>query len=354
LAAKSKSKLEKVNIGIIGVGSIARVHLGAYAKCPEARVVAVCDLIDERMKWAVSQYNVPHTFKDYRKLLELAEVDAVSICVPNYLHAQMAIAAFEAGKHVICEKPLCIDPKDGEAMVEAAKKAKKLFMTAFNNRFRGDTQVLKKFIEDGELGDIYYGKTGWIRRKGIPGMGSWFTQKSKAGGGPLIDIGVHVLDLALWLMGNPKAVSVSGSTYSVFGCKGEGTGDWGTSEAGGTCDVEDLAAGLIKLDTGATLMLEASWASHIEKDLMYTSLVGTKGGADVDPFRIYKDLHGTIADITPGYPNVSGHEMEIRHFIDCLVNGKTPISTGEHGLEVVRILNAIYKSAATGKEVRLK
>ncbi len=354
MAAKSKSKLEKVNIGVIGVGGIGRVHLGGYEKCPEAKVVAVCDLIEDRTQWAADKYGIDKTFKDYKEMLQLPEIDAVSICVPNYLHAEMAIAAFEAGKHVLCEKPLCINPKDGEAMVAASQKANKKFMTAFNNRFRGDTQTLKKFIEGGELGEIYFGKTGWIRRKGIPGMGSWFTQKAKAGGGPLIDIGVHVLDLALWLMGNPKAVSVTGSTYSVFGCKGEGMGDWGTSEAGGICDVEDLAAGFIKLDTGATLMLEASWASHIEKDLIFTSLIGTKGGADVDPFRIYKDMHGSIVDITPGFRNQSGHDMEIRHFIDCLIQNKTPISTGEHGLEVVRILNAIYKSAATGKEVRLK
>lgn len=354
MAAKSKSKLEKVNIGVIGVGGIGRVHLGAYAKCPEAKVVAVCDLIEDRTQWAADKYGIEKTFVNYKEMLQLGEIDAISVCVPNYLHAEMTIAAFEAGKHVICEKPLCINPKDGEAMVEAGKKAKKLFMTAFNNRFRGDTQTLKKFIENGELGDIYFGKTGWIRRKGIPGMGSWFTQKAKAGGGPLIDIGVHVLDLALWLMGNPKAVSVTGSTYAMFGCKGEGMGDWGTSESGGTCDVEDLAAGFVKLDTGATLMLEASWASHIEKDVIFTNLIGTKGGADVDPFRIYKDMHGSIVDITPGFPNVSGHEMEIRHFVDCLLTGKQPISTGEHGLEVVRILNGIYKSAATGKEVRLK
>lgn len=354
MAAKSKSKLEQVNVGIIGVGGIGNVHLGAYAKCPEAKVVAVCDLIEERTERAAAKYDIPKTFKNYKEMLQLPEIDAISICVPNYLHAPMAIDAFEAGKHVICEKPLCINPKDGEAMVEASKKANKKFMTAFNNRFRGDTQTLKRFIEGGELGDIYFGKTGWIRRKGIPGMGSWFTQKAQAGGGPLIDIGVHVLDLALWLMGNPKAVSVTGSTYAMFGCKGEGMGDWGTSEAGGTCDVEDLACGLIKLDTGATLMLEASWASHIEKDVIFTNLIGTRGGADVDPFRVYKDMHGACVDITPSFPNLSGHEMEIKHWIDCLVNGTKLISTGEHGLEVVRILNAIYKSAATGKEVRLK
>ncbi|MHB0998139.1 MAG: Gfo/Idh/MocA family protein [Armatimonadota bacterium] len=347
------AKNEKVGVGVIGVG-IGSFHIQGYQQCPEAEVVAVCDLNEARAKATAEQYSIPNVYSDYNEMLKREDIDAVSVCTPNFLHAPISIAAFEAGKHVICEKPLAMNPQEGEAMVAASKKAGKLFMTAFNNRFRGDTQVLKKFIENGDLGEIYFGKTGWIRRKGIPGMGGWFTTKSKSGGGPLIDIGVHVLDLALWLMGNPKAVTVTGTTYAKFGPKGEGTGGWGIAEADGSFDVEDLASGFIRLDTGATLMLEASWASHIKQDMIYTSLCGTKGGADVDPLRIYTDINGVPSDITPSYPQVAGHIMEIKHFVDCLVNGTELISTGEHGLEVVRILDAIYKSAATGKEISLK
>lgn len=347
------AKNEKVGVGVIGVG-IGSFHIQGYQQCPDAEVVAVCDLNEARAKATADQYCIPNVYMDYNEMLKREDIDAVSVCTPNFLHAPISIAAFEAGKHVICEKPLAMNPIEGEAMVAASKKAGKLFMTAFNNRFRGDTQVLKKFIENGELGEIYFGKTGWIRRKGIPGMGGWFTTKSKSGGGPLIDIGVHVLDLALWLMGNPKAVTVTGTTYAKFGPKGEGTGGWGIAESDGSFDVEDLAAGFIRLDTGATLMLEASWASHIKQDMIYTNLCGTKGGADVDPLRIYTDINGIPSDITPSYPQVAGHIMEIKHFVDCLVNGTELISTGEHGLEVVRILDAIYKSAATGKEISLK
>jgi predicted dehydrogenase len=266
----------------------------------------------------------------------------------------VAIAAFEAGKHVICEKPLAMNPDEGAAMVAAAKKAGKLFMTGFNNRFRGDTQVLKKYIVSGALGDIYYAKTGWLRRKGAPGMGSWFTTKAASGGGPLIDLGVHMLDLTLWLMGCPKAVSVTGSTYAMFGPKGEGSGSWGTAVAGGTYDVEDLAAAFIRLDSGATVILETSWISHIKQDVLYTNLMGTKGGAEFDPLRIYTDMQGGSVDLFPAFPDQSGHMMEIRHFIDCLVNGTELIATGEQGLEITRILDAIYKSAAQGKEITLK
>ena len=352
LARKSKGKVEKVGVGVVGVG-IGHLHIRGYAQCPEAQVVAVCDVNQERARRVAAEFDVPHVFTDYDQMLECNGIDAVSVCTPNYLHAPMTIAAFEAGKHVICEKPLAMTPSDGEAMVAAGKKAGRLFMTAFNNRFRGDTQVLKKFIEKGELGDIYYAKTGWIRRKGIPGMGSWFTTKSKSGGGPLIDIGVHVLDLALWLMDNPKAVTVTGSSYAKFGASGQGTGTWGIADKSGGFDVEDLAAAFIRLDTGATVVLEASWASHIKEDLIYTSLMGTKGGADVSPLRIYQDVHGMPVDITPAFPDQSGHIMEIRHFVDCIANGAQLISTGEHGLEITRILAAIYESAEKGKEIVL-
>ena len=353
MAAESKSKLEKLGIGIIGVG-IGHLHIQGYVKCPEAQVLAVCDVNEERARRVAAEFGIPHVFTDYEEMLELDDIDAVSVCTPNYLHAPITIAAFEAGKHIICEKPLAITPEEGEAMVAAGKRAGKLFMTAFNNRFRGDTQVLKKFVEQGELGEIYYAKTGWLRRRGIPGMGGWFTTKSKSGGGPLIDLGVHVLDLTLWLMGNPKAVTVTGSTYAKFGQCGKGMGTWGTAEESGKCDVEDLAAAFIRLNTGATVVLETSWASNVERDVVYTTLMGTKGGADVDPLRVYTEMHGALVDVTPSYSNQSGHLMEIKHFVDCIVNGKEPISTGEHGLEVTRILDAIYKSAEQGREIALR
>lgn len=350
--AKSVSKCEKIGVGVIGVG-IGKLHLQGYTESPNAEIIAICDIDEPRAKRAAAKFNVPKICTDYKELLANDKIDAVSVAVPNYLHAPMVIDAFAAGKHVICEKPLTIDLKDGEAMVKAGKKAGKLFMTAFNNRFRGDTQLLKKMIEAGELGDIYYGKTGWIRRKGIPGMGGWFTTKSKSGGGPLIDIGVHVLDLALWLMGNPKAVTVTGSTYAQFGPKGEGMSTYGNAESGGSFDVEDLASAFIRLENGASLALEASWASHIKEDKIYTELCGTKGGASVDPLTVYKDMYGKPVDITPSYDQVAGHTMEVKHFVDCIVNGTKLISTGEHGLEVVRILNGIYKSAKEHKEIAL-
>ena len=347
------SKLEKVGIGVVGVG-IGHAHLSGYAQCPQAEVIAVCDLDEERAKKVAAEFGVPNVYTNYDEMLSRSDIDAISVCTPNFLHAPMTIAAFEAGKHVICEKPLAIDPADGEAMVAAGEKAGKLFMTGFNNRFRGDTQVLKGFIERGELGEIYYAKTGWLRRRGIPGMGGWFTTKAKSGGGPLIDLGVHVLDLTLWLMGNPKAVTVSGTTYAKLGPKGIGASGYGHADGGNTYDVEDLAIGFIRLDTGATVALEASWATNIQNEVIYTQLMGEKGGAELDPLRIYTEIAGTQADIKPYCPEQSGHIMEIKHFVDCIANGTALISTGEHGLEITRILNALYKSAETGQEIKLR
>lgn len=334
-----------INVGIIGTG-IGQLHVNGYKRCQDVEITAVCDLDETRAKAFADRNGAKRACTDYREILDDESIDAVSICTPNALHAPIAIAAFEAGKHVICEKPISTSAEQGKAMVAAAKKSGKIFMMGFNNRFRGDTQLLKKCIENGDLGDIYYAKTGWLRRKGIPGMGGWFTTKAMSGGGPLIDLGVHVLDLTLWLMGNPRPVYVTGSSYAKFGPQR-------AKENGGTYDVEDLAAGMIRLENGATIFVEASWESYVERERIYTQLMGTKGGAEFDPLRIYTDINGNIADVQLQYPNVSGHEMEIMHFVECIREGKTPITIGEHGLHIQLILDAIYESTQTGKGVEI-
>lgn len=336
-----------VRLGVIGLG-IGSLHTRNLKNAPDVEVAAICDINEERLQKVSAECGISKTFTDYKEMLKQDWIDGVIVATPNYLHAPLTIDCLEAGKHVMCEKPISVCAADAEKMVEAAKRTGNTLMMGFNNRFRGDSQLLKKFVEAGELGEIYYAKTGWVRRKGIPtGTGSWFTTKAKAGGGPLIDLGVHVLDLTLWLMGNPRPISVMGSAYAKFGPRA-------AEERGGTFDVEDLATGLIKLDNGATLFLEASWASHVGKEQIYTSLMGTEGGADLDPLRIYKDLHGVSTDLSPQFRQANGHEMEVRHFVECLREGKEPISTGQHGLDIMRILDAIYLSMETGRGVDVK
>jgi predicted dehydrogenase len=338
--------MDKVRVGIVGAG-IGRLHGQTFRKCTDAEVAAICDVDEARARAAAEELDVPSVFTDYRRMMAEDGINAIAVCTPNAYHAPVAIAALQSGKHVLCEKPLAMNAVEGAKMVRAAKKAGKVLMIGFNNRFRGDTRLLKKYIEDGELGEIYYAKTGWVRRRGTPGVGGWFTTKALSGGGPLIDLGVHVLDLALWLMGNPKPVSVTGSTYSVLAVKR-------AAEGGGTYDVEDLAAAFVKLENGATVILEASWESHIAREEIYTKLIGTEGGAELDPLRIYKDNHGSPVDITPQFKAIPGHELEIRHFVDCVKGESKCISTGEHGLHVMRILDAIYESAQTGRAVDIR
>lgn len=345
-----------VKVGIMGSGNIGRVHLEGF-KDAGAEVVALCDVDEKRTRALAEEFDVPGVYTDYRRMLEEADINTVSVCTPNVFHAPMSIAALEAGKHVICEKPLSINAIEAEKIVQAASASGKKFMVAFCNRFRADTQLLKSFIESGELGRIYYAKAAWLRRRGIPGFGGWFTNKETAGGGPLIDLGVHMLDLTLWLMGNPQARAASGSVYAEFGPRGLGAGTWGFRESGGKYDVEDLAVGFIRLENGAALHLEASWASNVEKDASSVVLMGDEGGAVIDTsgvLKIHKEMHGAQVDIIPQLRPNKPHKVEIVHFVDCIREDKEPMATGEQGLEVMRILDAIYQSSATGQEVAIE
>ena len=361
---------EMTRVGVIGAGSIGPVHIEAYKKVSTAKIAAVCDIDLARAETAAGKYEIPKTYEKYADLLADPEIDAVSVCVPNYLHAEIAVAALKAGKHVLCEKPMADTLAHAEEIAEAADEAAargQKLMIGMNNRFNGDTQALKKAIDAGRLGEIYYAKCGWIRRKGIPGFGGWFTTKAKSGGGPLIDIGVHALDLCLYLMGNPTPVAVSGSTYAKFGPQGKGAGNWGSdsgSVSAVTYDVEDLAAGLVKMSNGATLILEASWASHIRSDHgPYATLIGDLGGAEIGasggpgavtaglPATIFTDLDGQTVNVELKSNHIGGHDAEVRHFVDCVRSGDTPISTARQGLHVLQILDALYRSAAAGREI---
>lgn len=351
--ARKQKKLDRVRVGIVGVG-IGAVHARGYSKLPNVEIAALCDLDLDRAQRVADQFGVKKLYSDYETMLAAETLDAVSVCTPNVLHAPVAVAALQAGCHVLCEKPLSINAVEGKKIADAAKKAKTKFMMGMNNRFRGDSQELRAMVEAGDLGEIYYAKAGWIRRYGIPGMGGWFTRKEMSGGGPLIDIGVHALDLTLYLMGNPKPVSAYGATFAKFGPYGKGSGGWGVPVKGGNFDVEDLAAGQVRFADGSTLVLEASWAQHCAGDRFYNEIYGTKGGATLEPFRVYTELHGHPVDIAPHAPHVDGHEAEIAHFVECIVQDKTPIATVDQALDVMKILDAIYESCTTGQSVAIK
>lgn len=348
---------QKWNIGIIGAGGISEAHLEAIKEEPRAEVVAIADVAREVASNRAARHTIPQVFSDFRELLEVPDIDAVIICVPNYLHAETAMQALAAGKHTLCEKPMAMNAQQAEEMIEAAKQADKILMVAQNNRFRSDAQYVKKMVEEGKLGEIYHAKTGWVRRNGIPGWGSWFTQKELAGGGPLIDIGVHMLDLTLWLLGHPKPVSVLGQTYAQFGPHKKGLSEWGRRDENGHFDVEDMAVAMITFENGMTLTLDASWASHIEKENVFLNLYGKEGGTSLnlmeDRLTLFQDWNGTPAT-TEMIPRRDKERVQLFHnFIDSLEGAAAPLCTPEQALYINRLIEAIYASAQAGEAVRL-
>ena len=361
--------MEKVRIGIIGVGGIAQyAHIPSFQKLENAEVVAVCDPNELKLKEVAEKFNIPQKFANYQELLALKEVDAVVICTPNAFHKEMAVAALMSDKHVLCEKPVALNSREVGEILKTAEEKKKKFMVALCHRFDNTSQILKKFIDRGEFGEIYYAKANYLRKRGIPGLGGWFTTKKLSGGGPLIDCGVHILDTAVWLMGSPEPVAVTGSTYNKF--KEQAIdGGWPPSSSrtgnkySGTFDVEDLATSFIKFNKDATLFLEASWAGNSEQGL-FLSLFGTKSGAKVGQseeegkmgkrgLKIFSERGGDLIDVFPVLPEVDSYEKQAAHFVECIQKDKRPITTPKEILNVVRIIEAIYFSAETGKEVRL-
>jgi predicted dehydrogenase len=348
---------KKVRIGVIGTGGIANgAHLPGYSQIPdECEIFAICDLLPEALEKTAAKYpNVPHVVSDYKALLAMPEIDGVSVCTPNFAHHQITMDALKAGKHVLCEKPIAMNAVQGAEMVAEARKSGKILQIGYNSRFQPSNQALKRYIDAGELGDIYYARAQALRVRGIPGWGV-FIDKEKQGGGPLIDIGVHMLDLTLWFMGHPKPVAASGITYQKFGTRSDVVGFMGQWDHT-KFTVEDFAAALIRFDNGATVMLESSFVANLKQDTQNVTLLGTEGGAEAYPLSLTQEKHRTVVSYEPKIPggnNLNTHYAEMKAFVECIRDGKEPLVTGEHGLMVAQIMDAIYKSSAEGKEVRI-
>ncbi|MGG1519715.1 Gfo/Idh/MocA family oxidoreductase [Paenibacillus oryzisoli] len=354
---------KKLKFGIIGTGNIFTAsHLQPLLEHEEVEIVALCDINKLRAEKLAAEYKIPYVYSDYDQMLkELPELEVVDICTPNLFHSKAAIAALEAGCHVFCEKPDAVNPVEAQKMADAAKGSNKLLMVMRNNRFSPQAQYLKSYIEEGLAGEIYTGRCGWLRRRGIPGKGGWFTTKELSGGGPLIDLGVHFIDLAVWLMGNPRPVAVSGATYTKFAnneLSDSIHSKFGERQENGTFDVEDLANGYIRFNNGATLQLEFSWASNLGEEMNFVELRGTQSGASIikGELQIYTETAGQLTNLTPvfkGTSKLGNHGKHLYHFIDCLQERAEPINTPEQGVDMIKILSALYESAETGKEVRL-
>lgn len=333
-------------------------HLKSFANCPQASVVAIAENDPKRCKEAADLWRIPRSYNDYHDVLDQPDVDAVVIALPNHLHAPVAIAALQARKHVFLEKPMATNAAAAAKIIDAAKKSRCVLMVAQSFRFNRSTQAAKEIIERGQIGEIYHARCFFLRRSAIPRIGSWFTQKEFAGGGCVFDLGVHMLDVSLHLLGEFEVRSVSGQVYSKLGSRGVGNGDWGKSavNAGQQFDVEDYGTALIKLRSGRAINLEVSWAAyHAPSNREFgVDLMGTTGGLSLFPARIFREgpFGHEAVDLAP--PKTAVSEDALHHFVSCVLQGKKTLVPLEESLKVQQILDAIYTSAASRREVIFK
>ncbi|MBR2439123.1 MAG: Gfo/Idh/MocA family oxidoreductase [Lentisphaeria bacterium] len=351
--------MSKVRIGIIGCGSIGSVHADSYAKVADAEVVAMCDILSEKLKEKAARHNVAKTYENYHDLLADPEIDAVSVCVPNCMHAPIAIDAFKAGKHVMLEKPMTMNANLGRDILAARDASGKVLQMGMVWRQTPEAQVVRKAVEDGKLGEIYQIRVRMIRRRGIPGLGGWFTTKEKSGGGGLIDLAVHFLDLSCWAAGLWNPTKVSAKTYSKFGSKMRDyhyISMWaGPPNYDGVFDVDDYAAGLIRFGSKATLSFEVAWACNSEEE-SYVELLGDKGGVKIGGTKtiLRTEVDGMIADTELFFKRDQDRfVLQLEKFV-AAVQGKGDVpATGEQGVILMEILDAIYKSSEEDSEVTI-
>ena len=347
--------MEKLKIGVVGAGNIARsAHLPAYKQCSNCTPVAICDIDFERAQAVAKDFDIPEVYSSVEEMLAKADIDAVDICTWNNAHAPVLIAAANAGKHVICEKPLAMNLSDALLMEKAVKENNIIFFLAVPSRFGYANMYLRDMYDNGELGDVYYAKTSYVRRRGTPS--GWFTDKKTSGGGPIIDIGVHRIDAAWYLMGTPKPTRVSANVFNKIGdYQTKGISRWhGTPCPDNQFDTEDSGAGVIHFENGATMVFEASWAIN-DPEKSETLICGTKAGATIEPLVIYGERNEFLSDdkVTVNPAN-DKFKLELEHFADCVLNGNHNTKyTIEQAVDMQRMLQAIYDSAAEGREIVL-
>jgi predicted dehydrogenase len=329
-------------VGLVGVGAVAQVsHIPALKKLDGVQIVALVDRDPEKASRVAQKFGVPHAYGRIEELLDRDDIDVVDLCTPNFLHAPMAIASLESGKHVICERPLARSADEATAMAKAAKKADRQLLCAVQHRFAADAQLLRTIVAKGDIGEIFHAKAGWLRRRTEWDSDEWRQQNRASGGGVVLDLGFQMVDQALWTLGNPTVVSVAASVHRSR--KGE---------------VEDSATAFFRLESGAVLTLELTWGLLMEKDFAYLNLFGSGGAALLNPFRLHKGMHGSLVNVTPEpvsprNPYRQAVEAQMAHFADCLRKGTRAMGSPDEIVPVMQVLDAVYRSAELGKEVRL-
>jgi len=344
---------KKIRVGFIGTGGIARMQALVLQKMPDVEIVAGCDVSEKALKKFAEEFKVSHTFSDYRKMVKLNAMDAVSVCTPNYLHKDPTIRALRAGKDVLVEKPMAMNAREAQAMVEAAKASRRKLAIGFQFRFSPAAQVIKRYVREGQLGKVLFARVQALRRRGIPSWGV-FGRKELQGGGPLIDIGVHMIELAHYLMGAPRAIGASASMYTYIGNKPPAAlASWGAWDHK-TYTVEDLAVGFVRFEGGACMAVESSFAAHLDQDVLNVQIMGEKGGASWSPLKIFKDEAGVMVNVEPAFAGRwDAFERKMQGWIACVRGEADTEAPGEAGLMVQKILDGLYSSAEKGREVKI-
>ena len=343
--------MEPLRVGVVGLGDMGMTHVECFAASADVTLAAVASKERDRLDALAERFAGLGTYDDWTGLVARDDLDAIAVVTPNNLHAPITTAALASGKHVLCEKPMALSSADARAMSQAARTADRALVTVFNMRCRGDFQVLRDRVESGELGELHYARARWLRRRGIPSSGTWFTDPALAGGGPLIDLGVHVLDLALVLLGEPAVRSVTAATYAEVAP---------ALQPGFA--VEDLATAFIGFTDGKTLQLETSWAAHgAQHDDFGVTVYGSTGGAELDirdyatanTLRVFRDVDGVPAEERPSVGLGMGHWTVVQDFLGVVRSGSWAAHDGSEGVTRAAIIEACYASAASGSEVVL-
>lgn len=351
--------MRKIKVAVIGCGTISESHLNAYSKNELVEIKYVVDIREERALEKSKKYGVPYTETDFKAILEDKEVECVSICTPNDSHAPIAIACLDAGKHVLCEKPAALNMEQVNEMKAAADRNERILQIGVVNRYNTAVNKIKQLIDDGELGKIYHVYCSFRSHRGIPGLGGQFTTKAIAGGGVLMDWGVHFLDLIFYCIDHPQVLTVSGVTHSEMAKDMKDytyNGMWaGPPDYNGTYDVEDFVTGLVRT-TGPTISLNGAWAQNIGESAMFIEFLGDKAGIKLQyggDFKIYSSKNGMLYETSPTYPVSDMFRDQINDFINSARNDTKGRSHIDNAIITSELMEAIYTSSKEGKEVEL-
>ncbi|MCS7012583.1 MAG: Gfo/Idh/MocA family oxidoreductase [Chloroherpetonaceae bacterium] len=338
--------MEKVRVGVIGLGNIAQVvHLPILSKMDTVELVAVCDIEQAKAKLVGERYRVKHIFQNYEDMLAMQNLDAVVIATPTNTHKAITIAAARAGKHCLVEKPLARTAKEAKEILDAVSQTKVKVMVGMNQRFRPDAMVMKSFIQNGEIGEVFFVKAGWLKKNPVDRQ--WKVQKNVSGGGVILDLGIMVLDLALWILNFPKPKSVSAVNFEK------------QAHDTDSADVEDFSSVLVRLKTGQAISIETGWNFEIDHDLLFCNVYGKDGFARVYPLRFHKKVRDNLVNVTPerigSLEDIykRSYQNELKHFIGAVQDLFPVTSTAEEAVERMQIIDAIYKSAKQKKEITL-